>query len=525
MIDFFYIGVNRLLFGILLLGKPFLASILFLSLLIAGCTSSPEGTLHVNVSDLEGEALDQAQVSVYSGDYLEATGASSGGTASFDLTPGVYQLVVSKQGYEPANKNLVVVPEQQNQSSLKIKQLKTSDSAPSYYVVDDWGGIHNTGDAPIFTNAPYRPEEEFVRDFELFYDQFGTVTGYYVLGSDGRIYSLGNASPFSPGSEVGEGEPLDIELTPDQGGMYILSRTGEVASVGNAPVFDGALTPGAIPIDLELYIEGTQVLGYYVLSSDGSVGSFGAAKIFKAPKAVTVGRPVDLEVTYGIREDGGLSFQGYYVLDSFGLVYSFGDVPLYDGDNFGWDIARKIKTVPGVDGFVVMDGFGGVHFYGDLVLNTSETPYWPGADISADLEIIGSRRPLSLLSGYCSDRTRVESCSAQQPFYCSSSGFLAQDCSRCGCPADRPVCSASGFCEEIFFRGLLLPKIGIILSSLAFGLLHLPGRRFWIYALWASLSGALFGFLFLTFNSLWIPITAHATNNIIGMMLLKRLEK
>ena len=85
--------------------------------------------------------------------------------------------------------------------------------------------------------------------------------------------------------------------------------------------------------------------------------------------------------------------------------------------------------------------------------------------------------------------------------------------------------TASGFCEEIFFRGLLLPKIGIILSSLAFGLLHLPGRRFWIYALWASLSGALFGFLFLTFNSLWIPITAHATNNIIGMMLLKRLEK
>ena len=34
----------------------------------------------------------------------------------------------------------------------------------------------------------------------------------------------------------------------------------------------------------------------------------------------------------------------------------------------------------------------------------------------------------------------------------------------------------SGFNEEVFFRGLIFPKIGIILSSLAFGLLHFPGK-------------------------------------------------
>lgn len=83
----------------------------------------------------------------------------------------------------------------------------------------------------------------------------------------------------------------------------------------------------------------------------------------------------------------------------------------------------------------------------------------------------------------------------------------------------------SGFIEEIFFRGLLLPKIGIILSSIAFGLLHLPGRRFWIYTLWATISGALFGVLFLLSGSLWLPISGHVTNNLIGMFLLKKLKK
>ena len=83
----------------------------------------------------------------------------------------------------------------------------------------------------------------------------------------------------------------------------------------------------------------------------------------------------------------------------------------------------------------------------------------------------------------------------------------------------------SGFNEEIFFRGLLFPRIGLILSSVAFGLLHFPGKKYWIYAVWATCSAALFAYLFFLSNSLWLPITAHATNNLIGMVLLTRMAK
>ena len=95
-------------------------------------------------------------------------------------------------------------------------------------------------------------------------------------------------------------------------------------------------------------------------------------------------------------------------------------------------------------------------------------------------------------------------------------------------PADILLVSmVSGFCEEVFFRGLLAVKIGIIPSSLAFGLLHVPtGKegKVWIYAIWATASGAFLAWLFLYYGNLWITIVAHVVNNIIGMMLLQRIK-
>ena len=82
----------------------------------------------------------------------------------------------------------------------------------------------------------------------------------------------------------------------------------------------------------------------------------------------------------------------------------------------------------------------------------------------------------------------------------------------------------SGFCEEIFFRGLMLSTFGIVIASIAFGLLHLPGKKFWIYAIWATGSGFILGWLFLISGSLWLPITAHAVNNILGMFMLKTIK-
>lgn len=76
----------------------------------------------------------------------------------------------------------------------------------------------------------------------------------------------------------------------------------------------------------------------------------------------------------------------------------------------------------------------------------------------------------------------------------------------------------SGLTEELFFRGVLLPEVGLVLSSLCFGALHaLCG----VYFAWATGVGAAFGALALTSDSLVPAIVAHATYNLGALLLLR----
>jgi uncharacterized protein len=81
---------------------------------------------------------------------------------------------------------------------------------------------------------------------------------------------------------------------------------------------------------------------------------------------------------------------------------------------------------------------------------------------------------------------------------------------------------SSGVAEELFFRGLLAPVLGLFLSSIAFGALHrLRGRTGWIWASWAGVMGLIFGALFLATGSLVGPIVAHASINVLNLRFLR----
>ncbi|MCS7131273.1 MAG: CPBP family intramembrane metalloprotease [Hadesarchaea archaeon] len=76
--------------------------------------------------------------------------------------------------------------------------------------------------------------------------------------------------------------------------------------------------------------------------------------------------------------------------------------------------------------------------------------------------------------------------------------------------------------EEILFRGLLVPRIGLIPSSIAFGLAHVIGYRAWGEVVVATSFGLLLGWLFLHTGSLFGPWLAHALANIISMNYIRR---
>ena len=80
----------------------------------------------------------------------------------------------------------------------------------------------------------------------------------------------------------------------------------------------------------------------------------------------------------------------------------------------------------------------------------------------------------------------------------------------------------SAVAEELFFRGLLTTAIGVVLSSLAFGVLHqLRGRARFVWAAWATVMGFLFAGIFVATGSLAGAILAHALINVTNLRYLR----
>lgn len=83
------------------------------------------------------------------------------------------------------------------------------------------------------------------------------------------------------------------------------------------------------------------------------------------------------------------------------------------------------------------------------------------------------------------------------------------------------LASLSAVAEELFFRAALMPWLGVLISSLVFGLLHVSSRETYLgWMLWASVMGLVFAGLFLGSGSLLAPVLAHATINYENMQYL-----
>lgn len=80
---------------------------------------------------------------------------------------------------------------------------------------------------------------------------------------------------------------------------------------------------------------------------------------------------------------------------------------------------------------------------------------------------------------------------------------------------------ASGLAEEMFFRGALQPRVGLVLASLIFGVVHfVPRREFLPWTGFALAAGFGFGVLYSATGNLLAPVVAHTLVNGINLPLL-----
>ena len=80
------------------------------------------------------------------------------------------------------------------------------------------------------------------------------------------------------------------------------------------------------------------------------------------------------------------------------------------------------------------------------------------------------------------------------------------------------VAILSGVSEELFFRGILQPEIGIVAASLCFGLLHPVNLS---YVVWATVVGFGFGVLVETTGSLIPAMICHGGYNFVALIYLR----
>jgi hypothetical protein len=146
----------------------------------------------------------------------------------------------------------------------------------------------------------------------------GGTSGYWLLGSDGGIFSFGSAQFYG---SMG-GRPL------------------------NRPVVGMAAVPGGG--------------GYWEVASDGGIFSFGSAQFYGSTGALTLAQPI---VAMAPTPDG----RGYWLLAADGGVFAFGDAQFY-GSLPGSNItATAVALLPSADGqgYLIVTSSGHVYPYGD----------------------------------------------------------------------------------------------------------------------------------------------------------------
>lgn len=87
-----------------------------------------------------------------------------------------------------------------------------------------------------------------------------------------------------------------------------------------------------------------------------------------------------------------------------------------------------------------------------------------------------------------------------------------------------------GLSEEMLFRGVMLPAlglnwVGILFSSVCFGILHFSGSQHWSYVIWAIVVGIILGFSAVETGNLLVPIVAHVTTNLISSVFWKLQQR
>jgi hypothetical protein len=208
------------------------------------------------------------------------------------------------------------------------------------------------------------------------------VTGYWAVGSDGKVYNFGDATDMgSPPATVGM---VDIEASRFGKGYWTLNDKGTVSAFG--PVNYGSLAAADLKSgEKATSLSGTPTgSGYWIFTSQGRVFSFGDA-------AKSLGDVSTLKLNGEILDSAATpSGKGYYMVGADGGVFALGDAN-YEGSMGGKPLNGPVQSIvpdPDGQGYWLVATDGGIFSFkalfhgsmGDRKLNKPMTGMVPYGD-------------------------------------------------------------------------------------------------------------------------------------------------
>ena len=264
------------------------------------------------------------------------------------------------------------------------------------YALNAWGGLDPVGDAPYFETGLASLGFGVVRQVVLAPWASRDDPAGYVLDEYGVLHQFGDAPAVSDAAHFNSDQARGVVLLPgstrDSASGYTLTSDGRLHEFGGAPpVTPSAVWPGR---DVARGFVLAPLGGGYVLDESGALHPFGGAPDV-GRTAIWPGQDMaDSVVAWSLASE---SSPGGWIMDRHGGIYPYGGAPVLVNPEYwpAWDIARGLSGGGGskerwlVDPETLADGWGvyynqrdarwGMHAVGA----TSNRVWWIGCLITS----------------------------------------------------------------------------------------------------------------------------------------------
>jgi hypothetical protein len=186
--------------------------------------------------------------------------------------------------------------------------------------------------------------------------------GYWMVATDGGIFSYGNAKFFGSTGNIKLAQPIvGMTTTPSGSGYWMVASDGGIFAFGDAKFFGST---GNIKLAKPIVGMTTSPggSGYWMVASDGGIFAFGDAGFKGSTGNIKLAKPITAMTATK-------SGQGYWMTATDGGIFAFGDAQ-FKGSTGGQALAKPIvamSTSPTGGGYLLAGANGAVFAFGDAI--------------------------------------------------------------------------------------------------------------------------------------------------------------